>query len=110
MLYNDGQPGNMTDCDLNTHTQFISKNDSLIYIIKSQKDFCDGSSTQLDSGLWDVLEESIISDRIDRIGYYSYDGDTIVKDIREITALFLTTEYNSGGILMQESFQSGLPD
>jgi hypothetical protein len=102
----DGQSPEMSECDLYTSTEYISRNDSLIYITESIPDFCSGEIELLDSGYWDVLEESIISDRIDRIAYYSVDGDTTYKNIREITSIFLSLEHELNNSRIQESFEA----
>lgn len=109
-ILSDGEPGSLSDCDLFTSTQYISEMDNLIFISRTDPDYCGGSSMKLDSGSWDVLEESLISDRIDRIAYYSVNGDTTVKEIRDISALNLTTEYLSNGTSIRETYESGLPD
>jgi len=106
----DGQTTDMSECELFSNTIYVSRNDSLIYLTKTLSDYCDGHSDLLDSGLWDVLEESTISDRIDRIAYYSFSGDTTIKNIRELTAIILTTEDDSGSSVLQETFESRLPN
>jgi hypothetical protein len=108
-MFIDGQSQEMPECDLYTNTEYISRNDSLIFITTSIPDFCSGNSEILDSGYWDVLEESIISDRIDRVAYYSVDGDTTYKKVLEITSLFLTLESDAGNSTIQESFEYTIP-
>ena len=80
----------------------------MIYIIESIDDYCGGISERLDSGSWEALEESNISDRIDRIAYHSGGGKTTIKKILEITSLFLTTEADSAGLVIQETFEPAL--
>jgi hypothetical protein len=105
----NGQPSEVSECELFTNTEYISRNDSLIYITTSMAEFCNGNPEILDSGFWDVLEESTISDRIDRIAYYSVDGDTTIKKMQEITSMLLVTENNTGSSVIQETFESTLP-
>jgi hypothetical protein len=106
----DGQAQETNECDLYSNTIYIHRNDSLIYIITSQSEFCGGEEVVLDSGYWDVIEESVISDRIDRIAYYSLDGDTTYKDLKEITSVFLTLESDIDDATVQESFESSISD
>ena len=105
----NGKPSEVSECELFTNTEYIRRNDSLIYITTSMAEFCNGNSEILDSGFWDVLEESTISDRIDRIAYYSVDGDTTIKKMREITSMLLVTENDTGSSVIQETFESTLP-
>lgn len=106
----DGIPNNYTECEMFTNTQYISRKDSLIYIISAQPEYCDGNSEIIESGLWDLFEESNISDRIDRIAYYSFEGDTIVKEMLEITSLYLSTKDDNTGVSIVETFESKLTD
>jgi hypothetical protein len=105
----DGQSAGYSECDLFTNIKYYSGNDSLIYSIGSQPDFCGGMKELLDSGYWEVLEESNQSNRIDRIAYYSINGDTTVKKIMEITAIFLTTENDIDNEVVRETYESRLP-
>jgi hypothetical protein len=106
----DGQTPEISECELIIETKYYSSNTEQIYIVESIDDFCGGISEQLDSGSWDALEESNISDRIDRIAYYSGDGGTTIKYIKEITSLYLTIEEDKDGSMVQETFESSLPD
>jgi len=110
MMVIDGQPSDISECDLFTTTRYLSIKDSLLYITSTQSSYCNGNPVLLDSGFWDVLEEGINSDRIDRIAYYSVSGDTTIKQVSEITAIFLTTENNVSGTVIREIFESSLPD
>ncbi len=110
IITEDGQTPEISDCELLIQTKYISSNTEKTYIIESIEEFCDGITERLDSGSWEALEESSISDRIDRIAYYSADGGTTIKNIKEITSLFLTTEVEENGILIQETFEPLLPD
>lgn len=106
----DGQSPEIEECELLIEISYFSSNTEQIYIVESIDDFCGGVSEQLDSGSWEALEESNISDRIDRIAYYSGDGETTIKRIQEITSLFLTTEEDSDGSVIRETFVSEIPD
>lgn len=106
----DGQTPEISECELLIQTKYFSSNTEQIYIIESVDDYCDGITERLDSGSWEALEESNISDRIDRIAYYSADGGTSIKNIKEITSLFLTTEEEKDGTIIQETFEPLIPD
>jgi hypothetical protein len=106
----DGQPADISECDLFAHMTLTTQNDSLKYLVKSQTAYCNNNTELLDSGLWEVLEESIVSDAIDRIVFYSVEGDTIIKSIGEVTSIYFTTKENSGGSVIQESFETALAD
>ena len=104
----DGQSPEISECDLLIETRYFSSNADQIYIIESIDDYCGGTSERLDSGSWEALVESNISDRIDRIAYYSGNGETRIKKILEITSVYLTTEADSLGQVLQEAFESTL--
>lgn len=104
----DGQSPEISECELLIETKYFSSNTDQIYIIESIDNYCGGTTERLDSGSWDALVESNISDRIDRIAYYSGNGETKIKKILEITSIFLTTEVDSLGLVVQESFESTL--
>ena len=104
----DGQTPEISECELLIETKYFSSNTERTYIIESIDDYCGGTSERLDSGSWEALEESNISDRIDRIAYHSGDGETKIKKILEITSLFLTTEADSVGLVIQETFEPDL--
>lgn len=102
----DGQTSDLSECDLSHLTTFYSNSSGQTYIIETIPEFCGGNPVRLDSGSWEVLEESSISDRIDRIVYNSSDGGSSVKYIQQITSLFLNTEEDLSGSVVQESFES----
>ena len=77
----DGQTPEISECELLIETKYFSSNAEQIYIIESIDDYCGGTSERLDSGSWEALEESNISDRIDRIAYHSGEGETRIKKI-----------------------------
>jgi len=106
----DGQTPEISECELLIQTKYFSSNTEQVYIIESIDDYCDGITERLDSGSWEALAESSISDRIDRIAYYSGDGGTTIKYIKEITSLYLTIEEEKDGSIVQETFESTLPD
>lgn len=106
----DGTPNNLSECDLFTSTRYISRNDSLIYMVESLADFCDGTSAALDSGYCKLYEESVISDRIDRIAYFSVRGDSTGKQLIEITSLYLILQENKESSVYTESFEYSFPD
>lgn len=110
IVIENGQTPEIPECDLMTQTRYISSNSEQIYIIESIDDFCDGITEQLDSGSWEVLEESNLSERIDRIAYYSGDGGTTIKNIQEITSLYLRTEEEKDGTITEETFESSQPN
>jgi hypothetical protein len=104
----DGQSPEISECELLIETKYFSSNTNQIYFIESTDEYCGGTSVRLDSGSWEALVESNISDRIDRIAYYSGNGDTKIKKILEITSIHLTTEADSLGLVIQETFESTL--
>jgi hypothetical protein len=106
----DGQIPEISDCELLIETKYFSSGTDQIYIVESIDDYCGGSSVRLDSGSWEALEESNISDRINRIAYYSGNGETKIKMILEITSLYLTTEVDSMDLVVREAFQSASPN
>jgi hypothetical protein len=110
MITVDGQTPEISECELLIQTKYFSSNTEQVYIIESIDDFCGGITEQLDSGSWEALEESGLSDRIDRIAYYSGQGGTTIKNIKEITSLYLTTEEENDGTIIQETFESSQPN
>ncbi len=110
IITENGQTPEISDCELLIQTKYISSSTEQIYIVESISDFCNGITEQLDSGSWEALEESSLSERIDRIAYYSADAGTTIKNIQEITSLFLTTEEEKDGTIIQETFEPLLPN
>lgn len=108
LKFNDQDPG-LTDCEIFINTRYISGSKGLVYISSTEEEFCGRSAEILDSGSWEVFQESSINERIDRIGYYSASGDTTYKMINEITALLLTVENDQDVDVVTEIYQSGLP-
>ena len=106
----DGQTPEISECELSIETTYYSSNTEQIYIVESINEFCGGITEQLDSGSWEALAESSLSDRIDRIAYNSGDGVKTIKKILEITSIYLTTEEEKDGAIIQETFESSLPD
>jgi hypothetical protein len=106
----DGQTPEISECELLIQTKYFSSNTGQIYIIESVDDYCDEIAERLDSGSWEALEESNISERINRIAYYSADGGTTIKNLKEITSLFLTLEEENDGAIIRETFEPLIPD
>lgn len=106
----NGQDQELTECDLRNVTKFyIGDLDSLKYSISKNPFDCEGDTLIINEGIWRIISAEDDIDMAEKIEFISK-GDSLVKNINEITSLFLKLDWVENESLIEESFMVNLPE
>ena len=98
------------DCDLYTITTFyIGPSDSLKYTIVSNPVYCPSPADTLESGDWRILNRTDNQETADKIEFI-FEGDTLQKQIEQITSLYLYLSQSENELLFQSSYDAIIPE
>ncbi len=100
----NGQDQELSECDLHVVTKFyIGDLDSLKYSIGKYPSDCGGDNTIIDEGIWQIISAESDIDNARIIEFISK-GDTLTKNIDEITSLLLRLDWVENESQIEESF------
>ncbi len=100
----DGQKADLSDCEVYSLTTFLhGEQDSLIYSISQNPDFCDGNEGLIEAGIYRVNV-----DPLSNKGSLQFISgqDSLIKNIEEITSLFLRLRYTDASGIVEERFEA----
>lgn len=99
----NGSDAEVNECVLRQQVTFFYQPDSLYFLILPSADICDPGSYEI-RGRWDVLEDPQINDRYNQVQYV-ISNDTLVKQIGEISSLYLDVSFSEAEDVFTEKFQ-----
>ncbi len=101
----DGELADISECELRKIYTYEVFDDSLVYRVNSDPEFCENGPVEISQGEWSVLTLPTNNQVANRIQIIQ-GSDTLIKEIREITSLFITLQSSPGGESIVEAFEA----
>jgi hypothetical protein len=106
----DGEAQFTEVCALQTiSTFYVDESDSARFVVLSNPAVCNSRSDSLAFGYWRIIGRQGNKDIADKIELVQQ-GDTVLRDIRQITSLYMTLTGSENESAIEVSYEAIIPD